>query len=149
MTKKQDAKVVPILGEPAGAWVFDGDCGDADPELFFSSDGKDWTQAKKYCVECPVRKSCLSYALRTKQLHGTWGGADQVELRKLLQLDAYAEVSRNDVLDLRCPYCRKGKTLTVTEPEPKTSEPEVIECASCKFSWERVHVKRRGRKKSA
>lgn len=149
MTKRQEAKVLPILGEPPGMWVFEGACGEADPELFFSPLGPDWTKAKEFCDDCPVRRSCLSYSLRTKQLHGTWGGVDQVELRRLLQMDAHGDVKKYPNVDLRCPYCRKAKGLSIAEPPPKTNEPEVVSCSLCNFSWERPHIKRRGRRKGS
>lgn len=149
MTKRQEAKILPILGEPPGVWVFDGACGTADPDLFFSPLGPDWTEAKKFCDGCEVKRDCLSYALRTKQVHGTWGGADQVELRRLLQLDSHGDVKKYQNIDLRCPYCRRAKGLSVENPAAKTNDPETVRCSLCNFWWERPHIKRRGRKRGS
>jgi len=151
MTAKYEAKISPVLGEPPGRWAFDGRCGadDVDPQLFFSPNGPDWTEAKLFCDECPVRRECLSYALRTQMLHGTWGGASQVELRRLLQMTSHGNVKKYPNVDLRCPYCRRAKGVTITEPQPKTNDPEIVTCTLCEFTWERPHIKRRGRRKAS
>jgi WhiB family redox-sensing transcriptional regulator len=39
--------------------------------------------AKAICDPCPVRQSCLSYALRTAEPHGIWGGLNELERREL------------------------------------------------------------------
>jgi WhiB family redox-sensing transcriptional regulator len=40
-------------------------------------------QAKAVCSACPVRKECLSYALRIREPHGIWGGLSEVERRSI------------------------------------------------------------------
>lgn len=40
-------------------------------------------RAKAICAACPVRKECLDYALRAQELHGIWGGLNEVERREL------------------------------------------------------------------
>jgi len=40
-------------------------------------------QAKAVCAGCPVRKECLSYALRIHEPHGIWGGLSEVERRAI------------------------------------------------------------------
>jgi WhiB family redox-sensing transcriptional regulator len=59
-------------------------CRSADPELFFpiSASGKALEQvmeAKAICADCWVRRECLSFALRTQQKHGVWGGMTEQE----------------------------------------------------------------------
>lgn len=59
-------------------------CRTCDPDLFFpvSSSGlslEQMTQAKKICAQCPVRPQCLAFALRTRQVHGVWGGTSEQE----------------------------------------------------------------------
>jgi WhiB family redox-sensing transcriptional regulator len=39
--------------------------------------------AKSICALCPVKQSCLSYALRTAEPHGIWGGLNELERRDL------------------------------------------------------------------
>ncbi len=35
--------------------------------------------AKEICARCLVRSECLSFALRTRQAHGVWGGMSEQE----------------------------------------------------------------------
>ena len=37
------------------------------------------TRAKAVCTGCPVRRQCLAFALRTRQIHGVWGGLTEDE----------------------------------------------------------------------
>jgi len=67
-------------------WRESAACRHADPELFFpiSSFGRgaaEAQQAKAVCARCPVRQSCLDFALATGQEFGIWGGCDERELR--------------------------------------------------------------------
>jgi WhiB family redox-sensing transcriptional regulator len=39
--------------------------------------------AKSICALCPVRQDCLSFALRTAEPHGIWGGLNELERREL------------------------------------------------------------------
>lgn len=39
--------------------------------------------AKAICRCCPVRQPCLDYALRTRELHGIWGGLNELERAQL------------------------------------------------------------------
>jgi WhiB family transcriptional regulator, redox-sensing transcriptional regulator len=40
-------------------------------------------KAKAVCATCPVRKECLSYALRIREPHGIWGGLSELERRSI------------------------------------------------------------------
>lgn len=67
-----------------GHWRSAAACRVADPELFFpvSSSGPDLEQeaeAKEVCARCQVRPECLAFALRTRQVHGVWGGMSEQE----------------------------------------------------------------------
>jgi len=60
-------------------WRLRAACQSADPDLFFpvSSAGQSLEQAaeaKAVCAGCLVRRECLAFALRTRQVHGIWGG---------------------------------------------------------------------------
>ena len=47
-----------------------------------SSVGQSWDQAaeaKAVCAGCLVRRECLAFALRTRQVHGIWGGLTEEE----------------------------------------------------------------------
>jgi WhiB family transcriptional regulator, redox-sensing transcriptional regulator len=67
-----------------GYWRSAAACQSADPELFFpiSDSGKSLEQvaeAKAICAGCPVRRDCLTFALRTGQVYGIWGGTTTEE----------------------------------------------------------------------
>jgi WhiB family transcriptional regulator, redox-sensing transcriptional regulator len=40
-------------------------------------------RAKAICVQCPVRRECLDYALGVGEVHGIWGGLNETERRGL------------------------------------------------------------------
>jgi WhiB family transcriptional regulator, redox-sensing transcriptional regulator len=56
------------------------------PSHFERKDDKELreSRAKAICASCPVKRSCLEYALRIKEPHGIWGGLNEVERRSLL-----------------------------------------------------------------
>ncbi|WP_084958410.1 WhiB family transcriptional regulator [Thermoactinospora rubra] len=67
-------------------WTDSAACLSEDPELFFpiSQQGPGRAQverAKAVCRRCGVRQACYDFAIRTKQPHGVWGGADPEERR--------------------------------------------------------------------
>lgn len=67
-------------------WRHRAACRDEDPELFFpvGSTGPSLLQieeAKEVCHRCPVRESCLSWALESGQDAGVWGGLSEDERR--------------------------------------------------------------------
>jgi WhiB family transcriptional regulator, redox-sensing transcriptional regulator len=65
-------------------------CSSCDPDLFFpvGSSGaaiRQTEEAKAVCAGCPVRAECLQWAVETDQLHGVWGGLDEVERGRLMR----------------------------------------------------------------
>jgi WhiB family redox-sensing transcriptional regulator len=63
-------------------------CRDADPELFFPegnirSARAQVVMAKLFCRGCPVRTTCLRWALASGQEAGIWGGLTEDERRRL------------------------------------------------------------------
>jgi WhiB family redox-sensing transcriptional regulator len=69
-------------------WVHRALCKDEDPELFFpvGNTGPAASQieaAKDVCTRCPVRLSCLEWAVQTAQDSGVWGGLTEEERRAL------------------------------------------------------------------
>ncbi|MFC4335828.1 WhiB family transcriptional regulator [Salininema proteolyticum] len=75
-------------------WRHEAICRDEDPELFFpiGDSGPALSQvelAKSVCNRCPVRESCLEWALATGQDAGVWGGLSELERRALKQRDGY------------------------------------------------------------
>ena len=54
----------------------------------FFADTKDLqAEAIAICKTCPVRDSCLTFAVRTGQQYGIWGGQPQQLIRRLIAAD--------------------------------------------------------------
>lgn len=49
-------------------------CRAADPDLWFAETPGELERAKALCVECPIRRTCLSAALDRAEPWGVWGG---------------------------------------------------------------------------
>lgn len=70
-------------------WRTEAACSALDTNLFFpdpESDDNPLPQiaaAKAICAGCPVRQSCLEFAIRTRQLDGVWGGHTPEERRSI------------------------------------------------------------------
>jgi len=69
-------------------WLQHAACASEDPELFFpvGTTGPALDQiedAKRVCAGCPVRQTCLDWALETGQYAGIWGGLSEQERRDL------------------------------------------------------------------
>ena len=58
-------------------------CAQTDPEAFFPEKGGSTREAKKVCLSCDVRDSCLQYALDHDERFGIWGGLSERERRRL------------------------------------------------------------------
>jgi WhiB family redox-sensing transcriptional regulator len=71
--------------EPAGDWILDAACRDQGTTLFFPTVGDRGTYnaAVALCGECPVRQSCLDYAVTNRIPFGVWGGLNEDRRRKL------------------------------------------------------------------
>ena len=69
-------------------WMIDARCLDADPEAFFPEKGGSTREAKRICSDCPVRESCLDYALENDERFGIWGGMSERERRRLRRMRA-------------------------------------------------------------
>lgn len=71
-------------------WADRGACVGKDPQLWFPPIGgnsRSYGEAgKAICAECPVRVDCLTYALDTEQVYGTWGGRTTKERGQVRRL---------------------------------------------------------------
>ena len=86
MTTESVDQFLTTSPDDAAEWQEFAACMSVDPDLFFpvSSVGKSLEQvarAKAVCARCLVRRDCLSFALRTQQAHGIWGGLTEEERR--------------------------------------------------------------------
>ena len=74
-------------------WQFDAACRGEDSSLFFAPNyferreekERREARAKEICDRCPVRDTCLEYALKVREAHGIWGGRNELERRTLLR----------------------------------------------------------------
>jgi WhiB family redox-sensing transcriptional regulator len=64
-------------------WMAKGLCRTEPPSVFFPSDGVGVEVARRICADCPVKASCLEYALRNGIDHGVWGGTSERERRRI------------------------------------------------------------------
>lgn len=69
-------------------------CSKIDPDIFFPIDqidggvdrGEQYSNeslAKKICDACPYKLDCLSFALERPDTQGIWGGATQMDRRRM------------------------------------------------------------------
>lgn len=69
------------------AWMAEGRCAEVDPELFFAEykGDKHAKTAKKICVNCEVKETCLEYAMSVLPVddYGIWGGTTEAERKRL------------------------------------------------------------------
>jgi WhiB family redox-sensing transcriptional regulator len=66
---------VSDLLDVAPAAGLDLPCRSGDnPDLWFADTPTDLEQAKRLCVDCPVRAECLASALARQEPWGVWGG---------------------------------------------------------------------------
>jgi WhiB family redox-sensing transcriptional regulator len=81
---------------PAGwtkGWQFDAACRGEDSALFFAPSYFERREekaarehrAKAICARCPVRETCLEFALGVRESHGVWGGLNEQERRQVLR----------------------------------------------------------------
>lgn len=72
-------------------WWADAACRDVDTAIFFVDDELGPVlelgpaQAGWWCARCPVRETCLEYALRLRLEHGIFGGTSARERRGMMR----------------------------------------------------------------
>ena len=83
----------PQRPAPSGSpdWRDHAACRDTDPELFFPIGNAgpalhQLDRAKQVCAGCPVRTSCLEWALASGQEAGVWVGTSEDERRALRRM---------------------------------------------------------------
>jgi WhiB family transcriptional regulator, redox-sensing transcriptional regulator len=59
----------------------------ADYDPFFADAKDQQAEAITICETCPVRDACLTFAVRTGQQYGIWGGQPQQTIRSLIALE--------------------------------------------------------------
>jgi WhiB family transcriptional regulator, redox-sensing transcriptional regulator len=59
----------------------------ADYDPFFADAAELRAEAIAICATCPVRDDCLTFAVRTGQQYGIWGGQPERIVRRLIAAD--------------------------------------------------------------
>ena len=65
------------------SWQAEGSCRGVDPEMFFPATDEEASAAIAICETCPVRLTCLAFALERNERYGVWGGLAEKERAKL------------------------------------------------------------------
>lgn len=131
---------------PPGDWTEDASCRGLNGLMdFFAEEREDWRAAKQVCQNCPVRRECADYALKTRTVHGVWGGLDQRELRFALGLDAHGMVWTYQQKDVKCPLCKR------VAQRAQVIAPGIAQraCLHCDFTWLRAERGARTTKRTA
>jgi WhiB family transcriptional regulator, redox-sensing transcriptional regulator len=88
----------------------------AEYDPFFSDTAELQAEAIAICATCPVRDACLTFAVRTGQQYGIWGGQPQQVIRSLIVLERAGRPHSNRV-PARHPqasktHCKRGHRFT-------------------------------------
>ena len=67
------------------SWRQRAACRGVDPDIFYPSADEEAEEAKSICGVCPVRESCLEYAILNRERDGVWGGATERERRRIIR----------------------------------------------------------------
>jgi len=65
------------------SWMSRGSCRGLDTGIFFPELGQNATEAREICGACPVKISCMQYAVVNNLKDGVWGGTTPTERRVL------------------------------------------------------------------
>jgi WhiB family redox-sensing transcriptional regulator len=67
------------IATPDLAWQEQALCAQTGGDFFFPEPGSSVRDAKRICALCPIRPSCLEYALDNDERFGVWGGLSEKE----------------------------------------------------------------------
>lgn len=79
MSPAQQGKRSPMNA----SWRQRAACQGIDAEVFYPSTEEEAEEAKAICHVCPVRETCLEYALANREREGVWGGLNERERRRV------------------------------------------------------------------
>jgi len=65
-------------------WEESAVCKSVDPDLWFPDAGEFKQEPITICMDCPVRRECLTLAFEERHEHGIWGGTIASERAPLL-----------------------------------------------------------------
>jgi len=79
------ADVRSVITDKMSDWQKEGNCITMENDIFFPSKGRDVDYAKSICADCPVKSTCLEFAIDNKIDKGVWGGTSERERRKIIR----------------------------------------------------------------
>ena len=86
-----DVRRLPAPREGDWDWQARAACRGSDTSTFYHPENERGRsrrrreeQAKSVCARCPVRQSCLDWALSVREPYGVWGGKSSDERFELL-----------------------------------------------------------------
>lgn len=105
-------------------WQDDAVCKGVPLEVFVpdKEDAEGLAAARQYCNLCPVRNTCLRYALTYGQ-RGYWGGTDTAERRRLK--------AKKDRVKCPSPSCGSRRVVDMKAVEGSND----ALCLACGLSW--------------
>lgn len=119
------------------SWIDEAACATVvtspENDIFFEDVLGGPRDAKAICDACPVKRQCLEFALETEQHFGTWGGADENELRRDQSIGADGK-KHEHARPIRCPWCGPNSTKFLTVLERRRTK-TFIKCSNCNLSW--------------
>ena len=74
-----------VISQMSPSWRQNAACWGVDPDIFYPAAEEEAEVAKAICAQCPVRQTCLEYALAHRERDGVWGGATEKERRRILR----------------------------------------------------------------
>lgn len=103
-------------------WQDDGGCKGVPLDVFVpdKETPEGLERAREHCNPCPVRETCLRYALTYNQ-RGYWGGTDTAERRRLKAKKDRA----------KCPSCESRRVMNMSEADGSND----ALCLACGLSW--------------
>jgi WhiB family redox-sensing transcriptional regulator len=69
-------------------WQEDAACYGIEPDVFFPTSEEEAGPALAYCSGCPIRETCLAWALKNGERYGVWGGLTEQQRRRLVRFVA-------------------------------------------------------------
>jgi len=66
-------------------WHSQAACRGTDPEIFYSDQPEQMSQAMQLCRACPVRGACLDTAMAHREFDGIWGGVPEAQRRRVFR----------------------------------------------------------------
>lgn len=113
-------------------WQDRAACGGADPDVFFPASGTSMAVQKAtalhlwdvYCIGCPVRSECFTYAVESSPEYGIWAGTLPPLRLKIKRRRTRA----------KCPDC--GRPSPSKQSVIRNDEVVVHQiCPACGTSW--------------